>query len=99
MSDTRKLIDFAHDQNGSEFRDALYSAIHDKVTAHIDAKRAEIAQKKRLSMMKMMSTNRLMSYLNLHWRLIQVKHIKTKELGWPKQVIFLGFIRLERIKI
>jgi hypothetical protein len=44
MSDTRKLIDFAHDQNGSEFRDALYSAIHDKVTAHIDAKRAEIAQ-------------------------------------------------------
>jgi hypothetical protein len=44
MSDTRRLIDFAHDQNGSEFRDALYSAIHDKVTAHIDAKRAEIAQ-------------------------------------------------------
>lgn len=44
MSDTRKLIDFAYEENGSEFRDALYSAIHDKVTAHIDAKRAEIAQ-------------------------------------------------------
>jgi hypothetical protein len=44
MSDTRRLIDFAYEENGSEFRDALYSAIHDKVTAHIDAKRAEIAQ-------------------------------------------------------
>jgi hypothetical protein len=44
MSDTRKLIDFAYEDSGSEFRDELYSAIHDKVTAHIDAKRAEIAQ-------------------------------------------------------
>ena len=41
---TRQIIDFAHDQNGVEFRDALYSAIHDKVSAHIEAKKQEIAQ-------------------------------------------------------
>lgn len=41
---TRQIIDFAQDQNGVEFRDALYSAIHDKVSAHIEAKKQEIAQ-------------------------------------------------------
>lgn len=40
----RQIIDFAQDQNGVEFRDALYSAIHDKVSAHIEAKKQEIAQ-------------------------------------------------------
>ena len=29
---------------GSEVRDALYNAIHDKVTAHIEAKKQEVAQ-------------------------------------------------------
>lgn len=42
--DTRKLIDYAQDGNGVEFRDALYSAIHDKVTAHIDAAKQVVAQ-------------------------------------------------------
>lgn len=41
---TRQIIDYAQDQNGVEFRDALYSAIHDKVSAHIEAKKQEIAQ-------------------------------------------------------
>lgn len=42
--DSRKLIDYAMDDNGVEFRDALYSAIHDRVSAHIDSKKQEIAQ-------------------------------------------------------
>jgi hypothetical protein len=42
--DPKQLIDFAQDSNGVEFRNALYSSIHDKVTAHIDAKKEEIAQ-------------------------------------------------------
>ena len=25
---TREIVDFAYDENGKEFRDALYSAIH-----------------------------------------------------------------------
>jgi hypothetical protein len=42
--DPKQLIDYAQDGNGVEFRNALYSSIHDKVTAHIDAKKQEIAQ-------------------------------------------------------
>ena len=42
--DPKQLIDFAQDGNGVEFRNALYSSIHDKVTAHIDAKKEEIDQ-------------------------------------------------------
>ena len=41
---TRQIIDFAHDDNAKEMRDALYSAIHDKVTAHIEAHKKDIAQ-------------------------------------------------------
>jgi hypothetical protein len=41
---TRQIIDYAQDQNGVEFRNALYSAIHDKVTAHIEAHKQDIAQ-------------------------------------------------------
>lgn len=44
MTDTRQLVDFAADQDGVNFRDALYSSIHDKVTAHIEAKKQEVAQ-------------------------------------------------------
>ena len=39
----KNLIDYAYNDNGTEFRDALYSAIHDKVAAHIEAKKQEIA--------------------------------------------------------
>ena len=41
---TRQIIDDAQEDNGVEFRNALYASIHDKVTAHIDAKKQEIAQ-------------------------------------------------------
>ena len=45
MTDTTKaIIDFAADDNGAEMRNAVYSAIQDKVMAHIDAKKQEIAQ-------------------------------------------------------
>ena len=42
--DTRKIIDYAAEDNGVEFRNALYSAIHDKVSAHIDAAKQAVAQ-------------------------------------------------------
>ena len=41
---TRAIIDYAYDDNGKEMRDALYSAIHDKVMAHLDAQKQVIAQ-------------------------------------------------------
>jgi hypothetical protein len=41
---TRQIIDYAQEDNGVEFRNALYASIHDKITAHIDAKKQEIAQ-------------------------------------------------------
>ena len=41
---TRTIIDYAYDDNAKEMRDALYSAIHDKVTAHIDAAKQAVAQ-------------------------------------------------------
>jgi hypothetical protein len=41
---TRQIIDYAQDQNGVEFRNALYSAIHDKVTAHMETQKQTIAQ-------------------------------------------------------
>jgi hypothetical protein len=46
MSDysTKQIIDYAMDDNGSEFRNALYASIHDKVTAHIEAKKQEVAE-------------------------------------------------------
>jgi hypothetical protein len=44
MSDTRKIIDYTFDENAVGMRDALYAAIHDRVTAHIEAKKQEIAQ-------------------------------------------------------
>ena len=40
----RSVIDYAMDDNGTEFRKALYASIHDKVSAHIEAKKQEIAQ-------------------------------------------------------
>lgn len=40
---TRAIIDYAEDGNASAMRDALYSAIQDRVTAHIEAKKQEIA--------------------------------------------------------
>ena len=44
MNDTRKIIDYAYEDNGKEMRDALYSAIHDRVAAHFENKKEEIAK-------------------------------------------------------
>jgi hypothetical protein len=41
--DTKNLIDYAYQDNGTAFRDSLYNAIHDKVSAHIESKKQEIA--------------------------------------------------------
>lgn len=41
---TRTIIDYAYDDNAKDFRDALYSSIQDRVLAHIEAKKQEIAQ-------------------------------------------------------
>lgn len=41
---TRKIIDYAQDEKGAEFRDALYASIHDKVTAHLENQKQQIAQ-------------------------------------------------------
>ena len=40
----KAIIDYAQDDNAVEFRNALYTSIQDKVTAHIDAKKQEFAQ-------------------------------------------------------
>jgi len=42
--DPRQIIDYAQQDNGVEFRNALYASIHDKVASHIEAKKQEIAQ-------------------------------------------------------
>jgi hypothetical protein len=42
--DTKNIIDYAMDDNGVEFRNALYASIHDKVTAAIESKKQEVAQ-------------------------------------------------------
>ena len=41
---TRTIIDYAYDDNAKDMRDSLYAAIHDKVTAHIEAHKKDIAQ-------------------------------------------------------
>jgi len=40
----RDLIDYAVDDDAVNFRAELYAGIHDRVTAHIEAKKQEIAQ-------------------------------------------------------
>ena len=40
----RQIIDYAQNDNGVEFRNALYSTIHDKVTAHLAAAKQAVAQ-------------------------------------------------------
>jgi len=40
----RELIDYAAQDDAVNFRAQMYAAIHDRVTAHIEAKKHEIAQ-------------------------------------------------------
>ena len=41
---TRAIIDYAYEDNGKEMRDALYSAINDKVMAHIETHKQQLAK-------------------------------------------------------
>lgn len=41
--DTRKIIDYAADDNAKEMREALYASIYDRVTAAFEEKRKEVA--------------------------------------------------------
>lgn len=43
-TNTRAIIDYAADDNGKEMRDALYANIHDRVTAHLENQKQEIAK-------------------------------------------------------
>ena len=40
----KSIIDYAMDEDGVKFREALYASIQDKVAAHIETKKQEIAQ-------------------------------------------------------
>ncbi|NCA22323.1 MAG: hypothetical protein EBS86_14445 [Crocinitomicaceae bacterium] len=44
MENTKAIVDYAYDDNAKEMRDALYSDIQNRVMAHLDAKKQEIAQ-------------------------------------------------------
>ena len=41
--EARELIDYAVQDDAVNFRAAMYAAIHDRVSAHIDSKKQEIA--------------------------------------------------------
>ena len=41
---TRNIIDYAMDDNGIEFRNALYDNIHKKVSAHFELAKQAMAQ-------------------------------------------------------
>lgn len=41
---TRAIVDFADEGDAKNMRDALYSAIQDRVMAHIDAQKQSIAK-------------------------------------------------------
>jgi len=43
MDKARAIIDYAAQDNATSMRDAMYSAIQDKVMAHIEAKKQEVA--------------------------------------------------------
>jgi hypothetical protein len=44
MATSREIIDYAEDDNASEMRNALYSALHDRVMSHIETHKVEIAK-------------------------------------------------------
>ena len=41
---TKAIVDYAENDQAKEMRDAFYSALQDKVMAHIEAKKLEVAQ-------------------------------------------------------
>ena len=44
MATAREIVDYAENDNAKEMRDALYSALQDKVMAHIEAHKQVVAQ-------------------------------------------------------
>jgi len=44
MEQARAIIDYAHNDDAKGVRDALYSAIHDRVMAHIENHKVEVAR-------------------------------------------------------
>jgi len=44
MATAREIVDYAEQDNAKEMRDALYSALQDKVMAHIEAHKQVVAQ-------------------------------------------------------
>lgn len=43
MENARAIIDYASQENGTGVRDALYAGIYDKISAHIENKKQEVA--------------------------------------------------------
>jgi hypothetical protein len=43
MENAKAIIDYAAQDNGTAMRDALYAGIQDKIMAHIEAKKQEVA--------------------------------------------------------
>jgi len=43
MSNTKAFIDYSMEDNGNAAREALYAEIHDRVMAHIEQKKMELA--------------------------------------------------------
>jgi len=44
MENTRAIVDYAYNDNAKDMRDALYSDIQNRVMAHLDAQKQQIAQ-------------------------------------------------------
>ena len=44
MATAREILDYAENDNAKEMRDALYSALQDRVMAHIEAHKQVVAQ-------------------------------------------------------
>lgn len=43
-NNARAIVDYAYNDEGKEMRDALYASIYDRVSAHIDNRKVEIAR-------------------------------------------------------
>jgi hypothetical protein len=43
MDNARAIIDYAAQDNASAMRDAMYASLQDRVMAHIEAKKQEVA--------------------------------------------------------
>ena len=41
---TRKIVDFAYNDQAKEARETFYSALHDKVMSHLETQKQSIAQ-------------------------------------------------------